>query len=225
MAIITYLKSILLSLLIFGCSPKSEFQEIYGNAFGTTYSIKVVTELTDEALQKKVDELVQRVNSSISTYDQASLISRVNRGDSGVIADEYFTEVLDLSRKVNYQTNGFFDPTVGILVNALGFGPNKISTLPSLQMLDSLCWFVGLDQVKIDSDGTIIKNHPQVYLDFNAIGKGYGIDLIGRALEGLGITDYLIEIGGEIKAKGLNQKKNEILKILDKVSNYFTKLK
>ena len=205
----TYFKGLLIVLLILGCSPKSEFREIYGNAFGTTYSIKAFTELTDESLQKQVDELVQNVNASISTYDPTSLISRVNRGDTALIADAYFTQVLALSRQVNAQTDGFFDPTVGILVNALGFGPIKINDLPNNQALDSLCQFVGLQQVKIAPDGAISKNHPSVYLDFNAIGKGYGIDVIGIALEELGIANYLIEIGGEVRAKGLNIRKNQ----------------
>lgn len=196
-------------ILVFGCGPKEELRVIYGNAFGTTYSIKAYSAIEVEALQFQVDSLVERVNASISTYDPQSIISRFNRGDSGVVADNYFKEVLDLSRQVNQTTNGFFDPTVGSIGNALGFGPEKFKGTVDNRVLDSLCQFVGLELVSINPQNSVLDRAPGVYLDFNAIGKGYGIDVIGRHLEQMGITDYLIEIGGEIRALGQNKQKNK----------------
>lgn len=195
--------------LVFGCGPKEELRAIYGNAFGTTYSIKVYSAIEVETLQAQVDSLVERVNASISTYDPQSIISRVNRGDSGVVADHYFKEVLDLSSQVNKTTNGFFDPTVGSIGNALGFGPEKFNGTVDNRVLDSLCQFVGLELVSINSESGAVAMSPGVYLDFNAIGKGYGIDVIGRHLEQIGISDYLVEVGGEIRAKGQNKQKNK----------------
>lgn len=181
----------------------------YGNAFGTTYAIKCYSTVDVAQLQAKVDSLVQQVNASISTYDPESLISQINRGDSAVVADEYFKEVLNLSREVNKATFGFFDPTVGSIGNALGFGPKRFSNIPDDHVLDSLCQFVGLELVTIDTSRGTIDMPKGVYLDFNAIGKGYGIDVIGRYLEEIGITDYLVEVGGEIRAIGQNKAKNK----------------
>lgn len=192
-----------------GCGPKEKLRAIYGNAFGTTYSVKAYSSIEVETLQSQIDSLVGKVNTSISTYDPQSIISRFNRGDSGVVADDYFKEVLDLSRQVNKATYGFFDPTVGSIGNALGFGPQKFLRIPENRVLDSLCQFVGLELVTINPKNSNLETAPGVYLDFNAIGKGYGIDVIGRHLEQIGITDYLIEIGGEIRAMGQNKQKNK----------------
>ena len=195
--------------IVMGCGPKEELRAIYGNAFGTTYSIKAYSVIEDETLQAQVDSLVEGVNASISTYDPQSIISRLNRGDSSVVADHYFKEVLNLSRQVNRTTNGFFDPTVGSIGNALGFGPQKYNLIVDNRVLDSLCQFVGLELVSINPESGAVVMAPGVYLDFNAIGKGYGIDVIGRHLEQIGISDYLVEVGGEIRAKGQNKQKNK----------------
>jgi len=196
-------------LLIFGCGPREDLRVLYGNAFGTTYTIKCYSDLESTELQSQVNRLVDQVNASISTYDPQSIISRINQGDTGVVADLYFKEVLSLSREVNKATFGFFDPTVGAIGNALGFGPQRFSNIPSDHVLDSLCQFVGLDLVSIRPKTDVVDKADGVYLDFNAIGKGYGIDVIGRHLEQIGITDYLVEVGGEIRAKGKNREKNK----------------
>lgn len=209
MAALRYLVILAFSWATFSCSPKEELHTIYGNAFGTTYAIKCYSTLEAAQLQEHVDRLVQQVNASISTYDPKSIISRINRGDSGVVADQYFKEVLDLSREVNKATFGFFDPTVGSIGNALGFGPKGFSEIPEDRVLDSLCQYVGLELVSINEDTGVINIEHGVYLDFNAIGKGYGIDVIGRHLEQIGITDYLVEVGGEIRALGQNKHKNK----------------
>ena len=207
-----FMRLIITSFFLFlaiGCGPKEELRAIYGNAFGTTYSIKAYSAIEAETLQSQVDSLVEQVNGSISTYDPRSIISRLNVGESSVVADDYFKEVLNLSRQVNKTTNGFFDPTVGSIGNALGFGPKKFNHIPDNRVLDSLCQFVGLELVSINPESGTVEMAPGVYLDFNAIGKGYGIDVIGRHLEQIGISDYLIEIGGEIRALGQNKQKNK----------------
>jgi len=209
MAIMRFFVCLVVLLTVIGCGPKEELRVLYGNAFGTTYAIKCYSSLEAPSLQREVDSLVQGVNASISTYDPQSIISQINRGDSTVVADHYFKEVLYLSREVNRATFGFFDPTVGSIGNALGFGPKRIMSIPEDRVLDSLCQFVGLELVSISEQTGVIKIEPGVYLDFNAIGKGYGIDVIGRHLEQLGIKDYIVEVGGEIRAMGQNNGKKK----------------
>ena len=204
-----YLVIGIVTFIFSGCSPHEELRIFRGNAFGTTYAIKCYSDLETSQLQDQVDSLVDQINASISTYDPSSIISRINRGDTSVVADTYFEDVLSLSRKVHAATSGFFDPTVGAIGNALGFGPKGFSSIPSDRVLDSLCPYVGLDLVSVDQNNGTIQKPKEVYLDFNAIGKGYGIDVIGLHLEELGIKDYLVEVGGEIRALGVNRSKNK----------------
>src|SRR5690606_37007058 len=143
------------------------------------------------------------------TYIPESDISKINRGDSTVVVDSIFREVFEISSEVNQKTNGYFDPTIGVLRNAYGFGDVKPLKNIDSTTLDSLMEFVGFQKVKLNSDGSISKEYPQIYFDFNAVAKGFGIDCIGRYLESKGVENYLIELGGEILAKGENLEKNQ----------------
>ncbi|WP_298528159.1 FAD:protein FMN transferase [uncultured Christiangramia sp.] len=175
-----------------------------GEALGTTYSVQYFSE-GELDFTKSMDSIVDIVNGSMSTYQQDSDISLVNRGDSIVTVDEHFIKVFEASKKIYAESNGFFDPTVGVLVNAYGFGPGKVVTDLYAERLDSLNQLVGLNKVRINEDQTVSKENPNVYIDFNAIAKGYTIDLIGQYLEDNGVSDYLIELGGELKARGKNR--------------------
>ena len=175
-----------------------------GEALGTTYSIRYES---DKNFQNEIDGIFNRVNQSMSTYLPDSDISRLNAGEENIQVDSLFIEVFNASMEVWKATDGYFDPTVGPLVNAYGFGPiKKIDTL-NPQVIDSLRQFVGIDKITIYRDGTVIKEDPRVFIDFNAIAKGYTVDLIGRMLDQKGIKNYLIEIGGELLAKGMNREK------------------
>jgi len=152
-----------------------------------------------------IDSVVTVVNNSMSTYIPESDISKINSGDTAIVVDQMFKEVFALSRKVNQSTQQYFDPTVGGLRNAYGFGDTKpLEEMDSLT-LDSMMQYVGLDKIEITEEGTVIKKYPEMYLDFNAVAKGYGIDRIAVYLESIGADDFLIELGGEIYAKGANQ--------------------
>jgi thiamine biosynthesis lipoprotein len=143
----------------------------------------------------------------MSTYHPNSDISKINRGDSTVLVDDFFVEVFEKSEKIHLETNGYFDPTIGIIVNAWGFGPNdQIKKLDSTIIKDMLV-FVGFDNLKIEN-GLVEKKFVETYIDFNAIAKGYAVDVIGRFLETKNIDNYLVEIGGEIRARGVNLSKN-----------------
>lgn len=179
-----------------------------GDAFGTTYNIQFYSE-KDIDFKKGLDSVVEVVNHSVSTYIPDSDISKVNRGDSTVVVDSIFKKVFEISEEANEKSHGYFDPTIGVLRNAYGFGDIKPLKEIDSTTLDSLMKFVGFQKVKINSDGTISKEHPQIYFDFNAVAKGFGIDCLGRYLESKGVTDYLIELGGEILTKGENIEKNQ----------------
>ncbi len=184
---------------------KSFFQ---GQAFGTTFSIQVYSENAIN-FEKGIDSVLSKVNKSVSTYIPESDISKINNGNTAIIVDDIFIDNFNISADVYKITEGFFDPTIGVLRNAYGFGDtNSIQEIDSLA-LDSMMKFVGFNKVKLTSENKIEKLYPEIYIDFNAVAKGYGIDLIGSYLDSKGVGNYLIELGGEILAKGKNIKKNK----------------
>ncbi len=198
-------KFILVFILIFSisCKEKSNFKAISGTAFGTTMHVKI-KDTSNHNWKKSIDSLVNSVNQSLSTYWKNSIISKINQGDSTVIIDKKYKEVFNKAKRIYKETNGVFDPTIGVLVNAWNFGPEKeIKNLDSVS-IKKLMQQVGFNKVSIKNN-LVIKEHPKMYIDFNAIAKGYGIDIIGRFIEQKGITDYMVEIGGEVRAKGKNK--------------------
>ncbi len=177
-----------------------------GGALGTSYAI---TYLSFEAqdYQFEIDSVFQVVNRSMSTYIPDSDISKINQGDT-VVVDRMFRDVFELSKKVHHITGGYFDPTVGTLVNAWGFGPGEQIVLDSVKV-DSLLSYVGFHKVHLTEDHKIIKQHPGIQFDFNAIAKGYAIDRLAAMLDEKGIENYLVEVGGEVVARGENKLKRK----------------
>lgn len=195
-------------LLLTGCTPKPLVRnQSAGNALGTTYSIIYIG---DEELdyEKEIDSVFRVLNQSLSTYIPTSDISKINNGDSTLVVDQMFKEVFKTSTEVYKTSNGYFDPTVGVLANAWGFGPGEQLDLDSLKV-DSLLRYVGWEKVKLNGDGTISKTHPAIRFDFNAVAKGYAIDRLGKMLDLKGIDNYLVEVGGEVLAKGENKISNK----------------
>lgn len=211
MSMLSKLKFYRICLLLFcilcACSKtKPKTQYLRGNVFGTTFHISYLAS-NPLNCEKQVDSLFQLLNRSLSTYMSSSDISKVNRNDKDVVVDDFFLEVYGKSQRIFKESKGVFDPTVGILVNAWGFGPGE-----AVQNLDSakvqkLMQYVGFDKVTI-SNGKIKKRHPKMYFDFNAIAKGYGVDIIARYFESKNVDNYLIEIGGELRARGKNEQGN-----------------
>ncbi len=200
---------ILASLIVISCGNNSQRKSVLqGDAFGTTYTFQVYSKEKIN-IEKGIDSVIYAVNKSVSTYQPNSDISKINQGDSTIVVDAIFKEVYRISETVYTNSKGFFDPTIGVLRNAYGFGDVKpLKEIDSLS-LDSLMQFVGFRKVKINANGTINKKFPEIYFDFNAVAKGYGIDCIGNYLEANGISNYLIELGGEILTKGINLDKNK----------------
>lgn len=177
---------------------------IEGKVFGTAFHI-TYTHPNARQLEKPVDSLFRLINNSLSTYQADSDISKINKGDTAVYVDAYFKEVYKKSKRIFEETTGSFDPTIGILVNAWGFGPESSSQIIDSARVQELMRYVGFQKVAL-KDNKIQKQHPEIYLDFNAIAKGYGVDVIGRFLESNGIENYMVEIGGELRVRGKNQK-------------------
>jgi thiamine biosynthesis lipoprotein len=192
----------LIALLLTSCKQEKKIKEtkLEGFVFGTTYHI---TYLDNVDHQKSIDSLFYLVNKSLSTYMPTSDISKINKGDTTIVIDDLFLEVFQKSKRIYKETNGYFDPTVCNLVNAWGFGyKRERRDLDSLQVKE-LMKQVGLDKVTLDGR-KIEKQFTEACLDFNSIAKGYGIDVIGRFMESKNIQNYLVEIGGEIRARGKN---------------------
>ncbi len=203
-----YFKSFLLLLLIVSCQPQTqELDRVEGEALGTTYHISYFSDQSID-IEKSLDSIFDLVNGSMSTYQSDSDISRINRGEVDVKVDEMFREVFELSAQVYRESGGYFDPTVGDIVNLYGFGSEQGVTDPDSTMVDSLMKFVGMDKVELTDDGVLVKKYPEVYIEFNAIAKGYAIDAIGNFLDAQGVDNYLIELGGELLAKGKNLTKD-----------------
>ncbi len=191
-------------LSLFSCKQKNEvhlnFHTNTGGALGTTYSILYFS--NEEIPLKSLDSIFSVVNTSMSTYMPSSDISKINKGDTEVKVDEMFQEVLSLSKEINKVTYGYFDPTVGKLVNAWGFGPKNLKLEMTPKVVDSLKQYVGLSKLKLNQNNTIEKQNKNITLDFNAIAKGYCVDRIAVFLNQQNINNYLIELGGELVAKG-----------------------
>ncbi len=201
----------LILFFIFIVSCKSETPQplvFTGNAQGTTFNITYFDEANFDA-QKGIDSIFRAVDKSMSTYLQDSDISKINSGDSTVVVDDMFAEVFNISKIVHQESEGYFDPTVGKLVNLYGFGPEKNLIKIDSITIDSLMQYVGFGKVKLSPDNKIIKSVPNLYMDFNAIAQGYTVDRLALFLESKGIKNYLVEVGGELLAKGKNLEKNK----------------
>lgn len=206
-------------LIFFSCSSQIATKDyvLEGTVFGTTY--KIVYLEGKKNYQPEINQLFNAINASLSTYIPTSDISKINQGDTSISVDSYFEEVFYKSKKIYKETDGYFDPTVGNLVNAWGFGPKNTKVDLTKQQVADQMRFVGLDKVSL-VEGKIKKQFPEIYFDFNSIAKGYGIDVIARFLEQEKIANYLVEIGGEIRVKG-NKKDGSLwaIKVVDPVKS------
>ncbi len=182
--------------------------KLRGSVFGTSYSVIYDSNVNYE---KQFDSLFYVINKSLSTYQTNSDLSKLNRGED-VFIDNHFINVYDASKSIFDSTEGAFDPTVGNVVNAWSFGADKAIKDLNRVKIDSLMAFVGFNETT-RSENKINKENPNIYLEFNAIAKGYGTDVIAGFLELKNIKNYLVEIGGEIRVKGINVDKNSNWKV------------
>ncbi|MCK4663934.1 MAG: FAD:protein FMN transferase [Bacteroidales bacterium] len=186
---------------IISCKEEIEVNYITYDGFihGTTYHI-VFSENDSTISKDKIENLMHEIDKSWSTFLPSSIVSRVNNNDTTVILNNHFINVFNIAKEITKKTNGAFDITVAPLVNAWGFGFRNKEDINCL-LIDSLIQFVGSDKVKI-IDNKIVKENPNVQIDGSAIAKGYSVDNVCNFFNSEGITNYLVEIGGEVRAKG-----------------------
>lgn len=196
-----------LVMILGSCTSGADYRSIEGVAWNTTWHI---TYKSDKDLTDSVLAVVEAVDNSLSAFNPSSLVSRINRGES-TEADDLLIEVMDGSRYVFSLSDGAFDPTVGPLLNIWGFGTDKSASgcEPTQAVIDSVRAFVGLDGIAILSDRTVQKRLPGMQLNFSAIAKGLGCDLVGRMLARNGCNDFMVEIGGEICLSGVSPRGKE----------------
>jgi len=198
--------------ILFSCSKPTKLIEINGEAQGTFYSIKYLTKESKAPLDKYYfDNLFAAIDSSLSIYKSYSLVNKFNAGDSILTDDPWFIQMILQSDKVYHESFGAFDPSVVHLVNAWGFGPDSKDYKAEVSV-DSLLKITGWDKVNFEllPDGSMLikKKVKGIKIGFNAIAQGYASDIIAKKLEKNNIYDYLIDAGGELRARGVNQKGN-----------------
>ena len=171
-------------ILIYSSCDSNKLESHIGTALGTSYTIKYEQSIIDRLkVQDGIDSIFFEINNSLSTYMPNSDISRINNGDTLLRVDNHFKKVYEKSKEIWKLTNGYFDPTVGSIVNAYGFGPEKDNIKVDTFVIDSLMNGVGMDKIKMTSDNRVLRKFPHTYIDFNAIAKGYSVDLIKDLIE------------------------------------------
>jgi thiamine biosynthesis lipoprotein len=181
------------------------FIKFFGSAQGGSYNINYYSKDSIN-YKKEIDSILRDIDYSLSIYNPKSIISRINNNDTTVKLNKYFIDNFNKAISMAELSNGIFDPTIAPLVNAWGFGFKNKLKIDSCT-IDSLLQYVNYKYVRIENN-KLIKEKKEVMLDFNAIAQGYSVDVVCNFLESKGIYNYLVEIGGEIKAKG--EKANHI---------------
>lgn len=193
---------ILLGMMVslFGCSQKQEYNYMEGKIYGTYYHISYESA---EDLQTDITEQMESVNASLSMFNPSSVISKINRNETDSV-DAAFCKMYRMSEKVNRLTAGAFDITVGPLANAWGFGFRK-EVFPDSLRIDSLRKWVGMEKLQLN-EGKLYKQFPQTEIDASSIAKGLGVDLVAEYLDHKKVKNYMVEIGGEVRVKGMSSK-------------------
>ena len=196
--------SILLAIFSLSCGQPDAYVYNEGPVYGTYYNI-VYESKGGKDLHTEIKQLFADYDLSFSTFNPLSTISKINQNER-VVLDPWFTNCYLRSVEISELTGGAFDITVAPLVNAWGFGFSKKDRITP-ELIDSLLSLTGYRKVKLEN-GRIKKEHPSIMLDMSAIAKGYATDLIAGFLADQGCENYMVEIGGEVVARGKNAKGN-----------------
>ena len=191
-------------LFLASCAPKTQ-KYVYdeGAVYGTIYHF-IYSSPDGKDLKDSIELKMNKFGNSLSTFVPTSTISRVNKNDTTVRVDPYFRKCFLKGEEVSKNTDGAFDMTVAPLVNAWGFGFTKKDSI-SPQLIDSLLKTVGYQKVKLVGD-RIVKENPNTMLDASGISKGEAVDMVCDYLASQGCKSYMVEIGGEVRAHGVNAK-------------------
>ena len=214
---INYAILIFCFLLIFSCSQEKNYNaKIKGNTMGTYYLIEVIdvpVELKIKNIELEIKNTLKKANKILSNWDKDSEISIINKTDKTTaikISDE-LNEVFKTAKEINAKSNGFFDLTLDPIIELWGFGykSKQMQVIPKNNQIKNILSLTGQKSfLKMNFDNNeLIKKNKDIKINLSSIGKGYGIDLIGKKLDQLGINNYIINIGGDILTKGYNSKK------------------
>jgi thiamine biosynthesis lipoprotein len=200
---------VLLAHLTTACERAPELVYLEGNTMGTRYHVTVVdvpAQVDRAQLAVQIDEVLEAVNDSMSTYRSDSEINRVNRSATGewLAISENFSIVLAQALIVSRQSEGAYDTTVGPLVDLWGFGPQRGDTVPSASDIEAARSRVGYQALELDLQQRRLRKREQRELDFSSLAKGFAVDQLAALLDQHGIAAYLVEIGGEIRVQGQN---------------------
>ncbi len=205
-----------LIILFSGCKKQNLTVTINGNTMGTTYSIKIIDQLTSTIdinnVKSKIDSVLQFINQQMSAYIPDSEISRFNRLNNNewfTISTEFY-DVIVIAQEISRLTNGAFDITVGPIMDLWGFGGEVAQTNwkpPSDQKIEEIKKSIGFNNIVV-GENSVKKKNTDTKIDLNAIAKGYGVDVVFELLRDLGYTDILVEVGGEVRCNGFNQDGN-----------------
>lgn len=189
---------LLFALIIVSCN-KSNYKVTEGYTQGTTYRIIYESE---NNYDNKIRELLKEFDFVLSNYNDSSMITHINNNVPNVELNKIFVTFYNKSKYSYKKTNGFFDITVGPIVKAWGFGAKEEYNCDSTT-IDSLLQYVGMNKIKIENN-RLIKENPNIFINSNAIAQGQSVDFIAEFFDSQNINNYLIEIGGELRTKGLN---------------------
>ena len=203
------ISSLFFICFLISCTKSYNTYSYSGYALGTKFTIIYNSAKPLKNLESMADSIFFNLNKSLSTYIPSSDISKINNGYDLIEVDDNFVNVFKKSKSIWKHTMGYFDPTAGILANAYGLGPN---TVPKYSVnVDSIMNFIGFEKVLLNNRSVKLKKG--MYLDFNAIAKGYCVDLLSKALKENNVSNHLIEIGGEMYASGINTITNSRWKV------------
>lgn len=202
------MKFIVLLAFLVSCTAQDKLVTVEGETMGTYYRIKGLTSKDPQELKKKVDKFLVLFNDIFSTYIDSSEINKVNKDKLNKIkVSKSFERMLILSQEIYKKSEGYFDITVSPLVDLWGFGPDGKRKKPSQAEIESAKKNIGGGLYKID-DRYLEKLKP-ITLDMSAIAKGFGVDELMKFLEFQGLRNFLVEIGGEVRAQGFKDPKNK----------------
>ena len=191
--------TLLLTMLIVGCTPRKEFREMVCYELHTPYSVKYEA---SQNLENEIRQVMRDYYHAINPFDSTSIIAHVNRNEE-IAVDSIFTMVFNTAMRVAEATDGALDVTCAPYINAWGFGFKTDSTAVTQALIDSLSQIVGYHKVAL-VDGKVIKKDPRLMLNFSALGDGCACDLIAHLLDNHGVENYMIEVGGEVRTSGHN---------------------
>ena len=202
-------------VLLVGCTRRSPQVELTGETMGTSYTVKIVPRAGDEpdqaGTQAGIESVLKKINSQMSVYDPGSEISRFNRQTSTepVAISPEFLHVVSRSLHWSEETSGAFDITVLPLLDLWGFGPGHpfppgLDSMPSEEAVARALSDVGYRNLRI-SGGMLAKSRPGLKIDLGAIAKGYGVDAVCEYLAARGLHDFMVDIGGDVRARGTNR--------------------